>query len=173
MKTKQQPNQFLQTQMFFPKNQLEQFLYHLQKMDVDKMHHTLGSSKLKQGSKMEEVFLELIGFIDFEKDEFDTKYFILKRGTCGSGICPNAGKQGYHVLSGNPKSENSFSFLIHHKNGEIVDMDMCEDMICEGEKLDGKERRAKDDEELELLYKLERMNKKLKQGPENLRSKII
>jgi hypothetical protein len=156
MKTKQRTNKFLQTQLFFPKNQLEKFLYHLQKMDVDEMYAALGSKLTLKENKIEQVFLELIGFIDCEKEFFDTQYLILKRGTCGSGICPNAGKQGYHLLSGNTESENTFSFLVHHENGEIKNMDLCWDMICEGEKIDGKKRMKKEQETLEILEKLEK-----------------
>ena len=139
MKTISGRSQGLQIQMFFPKNQLEQFLYHLQKMDKEEMYYALGPELAARGSKIELVLLELLGFIDFEREEYKTKYLILKRGTCYTGDGKNAGKQGYHLLSGNPESKNTFSFLIHHAHGEILDLDRCWDMYKEDERKAGKE----------------------------------
>jgi hypothetical protein len=138
MRTKSINTNCLQTQLYFPKNQLEQFLYHLQKMDELALYASLDPNLPVKGSKVEKVLEELLDFIRFERSVFNTSYLILQRGSCASGSSPDAGKQAYHLISGNPDSKHTFSVLIHHVHGNIKDIDSCMDRMIEGEGIDPK-----------------------------------
>ena len=90
MRTKSINTNCLQTQLYFPKNQLEQFLYHLQKMDELALYASLDPNLPVKGSKVEKVLEELLDFIRFERSVFNTSYLILQRGSCASGSSPDA-----------------------------------------------------------------------------------
>lgn len=133
MRTRSINTNSIQTQLYFPKNQLEQFLYHLQKMDEPALYASLDPKLPVKGSKVEKVLTELLDFIRIERSVFNTSYLILKRGSCASAGSSEAGKQAYHLFSGNPDSKHTFSLSIRHVDGNIRDMDRGRDSPGENE----------------------------------------